>query len=190
MIKANFNAYNNYVTDSLYQWDINRTLSVSGLNLSAAPEVHFSNSAMDKAIVKQATLKNNIVSVQIPNSILQYPLTVKAYIGIYEGDTFKVLETISIPVIPKTKPSDYKLENSDEEVYSFKRLENMINQIDEKLSEFTLATVDTAVKAWLDSHPDYLSRYDDDIIANSFKLKGADGKIYTVSINNGQLVIS
>lgn len=154
MIKANFNTYAKYVTDSLYQWDINRTLSVSGLNLSVAPEVHFSNSAMDKAIVRQATLLNNIVSVKIPNSILQYPLTVNTHIGVYEGDEFKVLEVISIPVIPKAKPSDYKLENSDEEVYSFNRLENMIEQIDEKWSAFTLATVDSAVKAWLDSHPE------------------------------------
>lgn len=126
MIKANFNSYSNYVTDSLYQWDINRVLSVSGLNLSVAPEVHFSNSNMDKAIVRQATLTDNVVSVQIPNSILQYPLTINAHIGIYEDNTFKVVELVSIPVIPKTKPSDYKLENSDEEVYSFKALKNSI----------------------------------------------------------------
>jgi hypothetical protein len=81
---------------------------------------------MDRAIVRQATLKSNVVTVPIPNSILQYPLTIKAHIGVYEGDEFKVIETISIPVIPKVKPSDYRLENSDEEVYSFNALENLI----------------------------------------------------------------
>lgn len=127
MIKANFNAYSSYVTDSLYQWDINQVLSVTGLNLSVAPEVHFSNSNMDGAIVRQATLDNHIVRVGIPNSLLQMPLTINAHIGVYEGDTFKVIELVQIPVIPKKRPLDYKVENSDEEIYSFEQLRNALN---------------------------------------------------------------
>lgn len=126
MIKANFNAYASYVTDSLYQWDLNQVLSVSGLNLSVAPEVHFSNSNMENAIVKQATVINHIVSVQIPNSLLQDPLTIHAHIGIYDGKTFKVVEHIEIPVIPRKRPSDYRIENSDEEIYSFEALKNAL----------------------------------------------------------------
>lgn len=126
MIKANFNTYASYVTDSLYQWDINQVLTVSGLNLSVAPEIHFSNSNMDRAIVRQATLDKLIVSVNIPNSLLQEALTIKAHIGIYEGDTFKVIELVEIPVIPKKRPSDYKIENTDEEIYSFEALKNDI----------------------------------------------------------------
>lgn len=126
MIKANFNAYATYITDSLYQWDLNQVLSVSGLNLSVAPEVHFSNANMDKAIVRQATLTDHIVSVKIPNSLLQDPLTIDAHIGIYEGDTFKVVEKVEIPIIPKERPSDYQIQDSDEEIYSFQALENAI----------------------------------------------------------------
>ena len=126
MIKANFNTYNTYVTDSLYQWDLNQVLSVNGLNLPTAPEVHFSNANMRNAIVRQATLKNNVVSVNIPNSLLQDPLPIYAYIGIYEGDTFKVIELVQIPVIAKKRPLDYQIEGSDEEIYSFKKLENEI----------------------------------------------------------------
>lgn len=126
MIKANFNTYASYITDSLYQWDINQVLSVSGLNLDVAPEIHFSNSNMDRAIVRQATLDKLIVSVNIPNSLLQEALTIKAHIGIYEGNTFKVVELIEIPVIAKTRPSDYKIENTDEEIYSFEALKNDI----------------------------------------------------------------
>lgn len=125
MIKANFKTYNTYVTDSVYQWDINQVLSVSGLNLAVAPEVHFSNANMDKAIVRQSTLKDYVVSVNIPNSLLQDPYTIKAHIGIYEDDTFKVVEVIEIPVIAKARPADYKLEN-DEEIYSFEELKNHI----------------------------------------------------------------
>ena len=126
MIKANFNTYASYVTDSVYQWDLNRVLSVSGLNLSVAPEVHFSNANMDKAIVRQATLNNHVVSVKIPNSLIQDPLTIYAHIGIHEGNTFKVVEKVEIPVIRKERPKDYQIETSDEEIYSFKALENAL----------------------------------------------------------------
>ena len=126
MIKANFKAYSTYQTDSLHQWDINQVLEVTGLNLTTAPEVHFSNSNMKNAIVRQSTLKNGAVSVKIPNSLLQEPFRIFAHIGIYEGDTFKVVELVEIPVNPRKRPEDYQIEDTDEELYSFKRLENLL----------------------------------------------------------------
>lgn len=133
MIKANFNAYDSYVTDTLNQWDINRTLTVTGLNLVSAPEVHFSNSNMDRAIVRQASYENHIVSVAIPNSLLQYPFTIDANICVYEGDVFKVVEKVSIPVIGRKKPFDYQIENSDDEIYSFNYLENKIAELERQI---------------------------------------------------------
>lgn len=133
MIKANFNAYATYATDSLYQWDLNQVLSVTGLNLAVVPEVHFSNANMDRAIVRQATMVNHVVRVVIPNSLLQDPLTIHAHIGIYEGDTFKVVEKIEIPVIPKKRPIDYRIEDADEEIYSFRALENAIANMTTKV---------------------------------------------------------
>ena len=126
MLHVNFNAYNKYVTDSLYQWDINRDLVISGLNLPAAPEIHFANANMNRAIVRQSTLNSGVITARIPNSILQEALTVKAYVGVYEGDTFKVIETIEIPVIAKARPIDYVFEDTEGEIYSFKALENTI----------------------------------------------------------------
>lgn len=126
MITANFNAYATYVTDSLYQWDINQVLSIKGLNLSSAPEIHFSNAVMDKAIVRQSTLTNHVVSVDIPNSLLQERYPIVAHVGIYDGGTFKVVEEIKIPVIPRKRPADYQITDADEELYSFKALENAL----------------------------------------------------------------
>lgn len=126
MIKANFSSYANYVTDSLYQWDLNQILSVSGLNLAVAPEVHFSNANVDRAIVRQSALNKGVVSVAIPNSLLQDPLRINAHIGIYEDGTFKVVEKVEIPIIPRKRPVDYQIQDSDEEIYSFKALENHI----------------------------------------------------------------
>lgn len=127
MITANFKAYASYITDSLHQWDLNQVLQVSGLNLTTAPEVHFSNANTDRAIPRQATMNAaGVVAVGVPNSLLQDPLRIYAHIGIYEGNTFKVVELVEIPVIPRKRPADYQIQDSDEEIYSFKALENAI----------------------------------------------------------------
>lgn len=133
MLKANFNSYGSYVVDSLYQWDLNQKLTVVGLNIATAPEVHFSNANMERAIVKQATLENQIVTVDIPNSLLQSPLRIYAHIGIYEGDTFKTIEQVEIPIIARKKPFDYQLEETDEELHSFKALENRIANLEQAI---------------------------------------------------------
>lgn len=126
MIKANFKTYNSYVTDSLYQWDKDQILEVSGINIAVAPEIHFDNIEMDRAIVRQGTLKNGVVSVKIPNSMLQSIHDIRAYIGVWEGSMFKTLETVIIPVIVRDKPEGYTLTLEDEEFYSFNKLENEI----------------------------------------------------------------
>lgn len=133
MITANFKSYASYVTDSLHQWDLNQVLQVSGLNLTTAPEVHFSNANTDRAIVRQASLTNHVVSVGVPNSLLQDPLRIYAHIGIYEGDTFKVVELVEIPVISRKRPADYQIQDADEEVYSFNRIENEFNNFNAHL---------------------------------------------------------
>lgn len=136
MLHANFNAYNNYITDSLYQWDINQDLVISGLGLSVAPEIHFANANMDRAIVRQSTIDNDVITVKIPNSLLQEALIIKAYIGVYEEDTFKVVESIEIPVMARKRPLDYIIQDTDEEIYSFNKLETLIDNMIEENERF------------------------------------------------------
>lgn len=159
MIKANFSTYGKYVTDSLYQWDINRLLVIKGLNLDDAPEIHFFNSNMARAIVRQATLEEDgSVNVIIPNALLQEALLIKANVVVYEGDARKTIETIEIPVTPKARPSDYSLTDSDEDVYSFNRLENMINNtVKEASDQYEKAT---------ENYNRVINRFDD--ISNPF----------------------
>jgi glycerophosphoryl diester phosphodiesterase len=146
MIKANFKTYATYVTDSLNQWDLNQVLQVTGLNLTTVPEVHFSNANTDRAIVRQATMANQVVSVGVPNSLLQDPLRIYAHIGIYEGDTFKVVELVEIPVNPRKRPADYQIQTDDEEVYSFKQLENALaNRATKAETNALSARIDTIV---------------------------------------------
>lgn len=116
-----------YTVDSLYQWDINQELVIYGLSLATIPEIHFTNDAMDKAIVRQATMDNaGVIRAEIPNSMLQKPYKIRAYVCIYEGDTFKSLYLITIPVNARSMPTDYTITVSDDEVYSFNALENKL----------------------------------------------------------------
>lgn len=127
-----------YTVDSLYQWDKDQELVITGLSLATIPEIHFTNDAMDKAIVRQSTMDDaGVITVEIPNSLLQKPYKIRAYVCIYEGETFKSLYLITIPVEARSMPADYTLTVADDEVYSFNALENLIiNTIasNEKLS--------------------------------------------------------
>ena len=134
---------NRYTVDPLYQWDLNQVLTIHGLSLASIPEIHFTNTGMDRAIVRQATMDDaGVISADVPNSLLQKPYKITAYVCIYEGDTFKSLYAIEIPVKARKKPGDYTLEN-DEELYSFNAIENQLvnllsliedhNQVDDDL---------------------------------------------------------
>lgn len=116
-----------YTVDPLYQWDLNQVLEIRGLSLPSIPEIHFTNEAMDRAIVKQATMNGaGVITVDVPNSLLQKPYKIKAYVCVHEGDTFETLYLIEVPVKARKKPNDYTLED-DLEVYSFNTLENLVN---------------------------------------------------------------
>lgn len=126
-----------YKVDPLYQWDRDQELFIYGLSLSTIPEIHFTNDAMDKAIVRQATVDaRGVITVKIPNSLLQKPYKIRAYVCTYEGDTFKSLYLITIPMIPRNMPADYTLTVSDEEVYSFNELENKIESLIRENTEY------------------------------------------------------
>lgn len=148
MLYVNFKAYNSYVTDSLYQWDMNQKLNIIGLDLTEAPEVHFANANMERAIVRPATINKDTITVDIPNSILQEPLPIKAYIGIYEDKTFKIIETVKIPVIPKERPTDYKFEDDGGDIYSYNEILNKMIAFENKYGDVDLNVI-REYNAWV-----------------------------------------
>ena len=119
-------ANNHYNADPLYQWDLNQMLYIYGVNI-AVPILHFSNRDMGSSINRYGDVDDKgVISVKIPNSILQNSNPVEVYICSYEGETFKTHYKILIPVKARPKPGDYTLVADDEEVYSFTALEKMI----------------------------------------------------------------
>jgi hypothetical protein len=117
---------NNYTAEPLYQWSVNQVLRVYGLSLARVPEVHFTNQAMSRAIVRQATMDAaGVITVDVPNSLLQTPYTITAYICGYDGLTFETYHKLKLPIKTRPKPTNYTLIN-DQEVYSFNALENAV----------------------------------------------------------------
>ena len=115
---------NTYTVEPLYQWDVDQTLEIRGLSLAKVPEIHFAHEGMSRAIVRQSTMDAaGVVTVVVPNSLLQKPYTIHVYVCGYTGSTFETLYKLDVPVKPRACPSDYTLEN-DSEVYSFDKLEN------------------------------------------------------------------
>lgn len=138
-----------YIADPLYQWDKNQGLEIRGLSLARVPEVHFSNTFMDRAIPRPASMDAaGVVTTQVPNSLLQQASRIIAYICDYEGDTFQTLYKLEIPVRARPRPSDYTFEDDAGEIYSFNALEtavaNALTAADDAKGRYDSAAKDLA----------------------------------------------
>lgn len=98
----------------LTQWDKNLTLIVKGAETSPVPDFHFSNKKSKTALVVKPTVSSGSMSAKIPNVLLQdaLPIIVDMYYQLSDG-TYKTRYTTLIPVIPKSRPSDYEYVEPD-----------------------------------------------------------------------------
>ena len=113
---------NNYTVEPLRQWDLNRVLSIQGLSLATAPEVHFAHDSDKLAVVRQSTMDDSgVVSVTVPNALLEKPLRLNVYICSREGDVFKTLFHMVVPVEKRAMPSDWD-GATENEIYSLEAL--------------------------------------------------------------------
>ncbi|MEY8366103.1 hypothetical protein AALA22_10745 [Anaerovoracaceae bacterium 41-7] len=118
------------IDDPLYQWDSNQILTIYGLSLPSIPEIHFANVAMECAIVRQAEMNDaGIISVQVPNSMLQQPYLISVYVCKYDGDTFESLYQMDIPIKKRKKPADYSFVDDSDEIYSYNALNNRLTNV-------------------------------------------------------------
>lgn len=123
-----------YTVDPLYQWDVNQDLVIRGLSFAAAPEIHFTNASMVRAVRVFSTMDAaGVITARIPNSLLQSSQKVKAHVCTREGDVFKTWYTIEAPVRARVKPADYTI-TDDPEVYSFVALENLVKAATDDLA--------------------------------------------------------
>lgn len=126
---------NTYTADPLYQWDVDQTLEIYGLSLPSIPEIHYTNAAMERAVVRHATMDAaGVIRAEIPNALLQKPYKIAAYVCIYEGGAFRSLYKIEINVKERPQPSDYVIVD-DPDIYDFNALEAKIDNVLRDYSE-------------------------------------------------------
>jgi len=137
-----------YSVNTLYQWDKNQTLRISGLTVPNVPEIHFVNKTMSLALVRQCQMDGEgTIIVDIPNLLLEAPLPIDVYVCIYDRDLFRTLYALQIPVKARTKPSDYIYEKEDE-VLSFNALNNRLTNSIVEMRELVDNVVDTVNKKY------------------------------------------
>lgn len=123
-----------YKVKDLYQWDTKVMLTIYGLSLSKAPEIHFANVGAEEAIVKQANMDDSgIISVQIPDSVLQVSGNLNVYIYGYEVDESRTMYHLVIKIVGRAKPLDYIAED-DDKIYSYNALENKVDNVVRQLT--------------------------------------------------------
>ena len=150
-----------YRVDPLYQWDKNQTLEISGLTVPNTPEIHFVNKSMSEAFVRQAQKDaNGIITVDIPNVILEKSLPIDVYICAYEGELFRTLYALQIPVKARTKPSDYIYEKEDE-VLSFNALNNRLTDSIVNMQTLVDNTVESVNKKCDDTYESLVIKCDE-----------------------------
>ena len=116
MITAEFTSDQiNLRVSNLFQWDINQVIKIDGLVLGDAPvEVHFSNKKSTNAtVVSSTTPTAGYVFANIPNALLAEPYDIVAYVYQTDGSTRSTTHTITIPVVKRQKPNDYKDTSGD-----------------------------------------------------------------------------
>lgn len=125
MINAEFNdLINNLTIENLYQWDTYQSLKITGIDFgSITPKIHFANKKSTEALVVKGVLKDDgSCEVSIPNTLLAEKYDIVAYIYTTTGLTGKTIKSITIPIIPRLKPTNY-FQPSQEDIIEIEKLE-------------------------------------------------------------------
>lgn len=152
----------------LWQYDKGQTLILNNLDYDVSPEVHFTTSAFDEALVSEGFYNNGTLSVSIPDALLLDARKITVYLymnGVVKGETVK---TIDIFVRPRKKPSDY--------IYG------------DSMYVMGIGSLNKAVNNYLDTHLELV----EDIVVDYTTVHLYDEvskKTYMVGVNNNKLYI-
>lgn len=164
MVTETFVGYGIIQTDSLYQYDVNQVLAISGSGLTVPPVIHFTNrnpKQTDDALVVQSTISSGVVKANIPNSLLLEPYDIIAYMYSVADSAGKTLETIRIPVIKRAKPADFEYSDniSIETVGSLKA--DIVSYYNSAISQLT--KVQSTLTASIESEAETRAAADQDL---------------------------
>lgn len=109
MIKACFQfGESSIIVPGLTQWDYGQILEIYGLDVTGNAEVHFAlRRKQTEAVITQPEVKENVLSVRIPDMLLETGEEIAAYVYVADADSGETVRTIHFPVKRRQKPGDY-----------------------------------------------------------------------------------
>jgi len=176
MLEANFiSGYETVTVQGLTQWDKGQKLKITGLaTLPATFQVHFSNTTTVEAIVMMGSATGGVGTVDIPNSLLEDGLDIRAWIYVTDAEGSETIKTILMPVAERTKPADFISAPNPTEQTMLETTLNTVNTTMGMLGDPNgIATLDNLGKVNTSQLPSYV----DDVIEGYY----SGGKFYKES---------
>lgn len=190
---------NKTVTNAPYQWSYGQILRITGLELPDGIEIHFSLSEkVGIAYRVPGANKDGATEVKIPQFIFENEGTrresYKGYVFIYpsDPDSGETTHKIILNIKTRPKPEDYIY--NEEELATYKALEERILELEEKQSSDE--TIKEAVEDYLEKNPveievdETLSEVSENPVQNKTvtkAIKDVEGKIPTDYVSNKEL---
>lgn len=105
MITAIFNPGDKSITtEKLLQWDYGQVLSIKGLDLPKAVEIHFCVYTDSTTITAVGITTDDHTDVEIPDGLLQQERELRAYVYVADMEQGKTVRTVNIPIQSRQKP--------------------------------------------------------------------------------------
>ena len=144
MVSPYFFDENGNTVKNLTQWDSNQKLILESTDdITIAPKIHFCNQNSEKALVVQSNLSDGQIVADIPNTLLEEPFNITAYVYLIKEDSAKTIVTINIPVRKRPKPNDYEHKENIHVIYLtdiIQNIEQLNNSLQETMTNANIAT--------------------------------------------------
>ena len=105
MITAIFNPGDKSITTKkVMQWDYGQVLSIKGLDLPKAVEIHFCVYTDSTTITTVGITTDDHTDVEIPDGLLRQDRELRAYVYVADLEQGKTVRTVNIPIQSRQKP--------------------------------------------------------------------------------------
>lgn len=125
MITAIFNPGDKSITtEKLLQWDYGQVLSIKGLDLPKAVEIHFCVYTDSTTITTVGITTDDHTDVGIPDGLLQQERELRAYVYVADLEQGKTVRTVNIPIQSRQKP---EIPHTPEDIEVFRKAIKAVN---------------------------------------------------------------
>lgn len=160
--------------NGLHQWDYGRKIEVHADNLPADVEVHFACTGMETAVVRNCAVVDGKLTAAVPNICLEQTTPIVAWVYAVGETTGETILTITLPIIPRTKPQPNKTipeKVSDKYTEAVAAMNTLVDEYEKRTDEMD-AKIEEAVQRVATSTPNFaraLTLTPADVSINSYK---------------------